>query len=176
MKTLECLVIDDVESAATMICRHIEKTAGLNSLGYETNPVTAVEKITKGEIVCDLVFLDMEMPQMMGDKVAEIILPFTHIIFVSGHDKYAIDAFDAWAVDFLHKPATYQRFLQSIMKAREKIDFKELLKRNEPKKITLKGNYKGKLIFLNPGNITHVNSVEKYVQVCMIDSTKYLSH
>ncbi|OPL07495.1 MAG: hypothetical protein AVO33_05065 [delta proteobacterium ML8_F1] len=97
-----------------------------------TNPMTLIEYLKHHQ--ADLIFLDIEMPKKSGLEIAEMILesyPDTRIIFVTAYDKYAIDAFNINAVDYLLKPTSQERLNQALHKAlqMEKPLYQENIKR-----------------------------------------------
>lgn len=116
---LNCFVIDDEKHAVDALSGYIEKTPGLRLTGSETNPLEALDKISNHTLDTDVVFLDIDMPQISGMEVAKILSPRVQIIFSTGYSDYAVKAFEQRALDYLLKPITYERFLQSVNKAKE---------------------------------------------------------
>ena len=70
----------------------------------------------------EVVFLDIRMPGLSGLEVAERIGKRAHIVFVTAYDQYAVDAFDAGAVDYLLKPVQAERLERALLRLREKLD------------------------------------------------------
>lgn len=174
---LACFVIDDESYAADLIRRHIERTPELVLAGVETDPVLAVKKITSEQVACDVAFLDINMPMLSGLEVAEQVMPFTHVVFVTGDERYAVAAFEQGALDYLLKPATYPRFLQSIARVREKMQYREFSGRvNAPGKIILKSDRKGKFVFVDPQEILYIESLAKYLKVHLVNKKIHLTY
>lgn len=120
---MNCIVIDDdpiiLKQLSTFIC----KSDLLNIKGMYNNPVQAFETIRNNSI--DLIFLDIEMPEMSGLEYLEEYKTKYQIIVVSGDRKYALDTFQFGVTDYLLKPIEYGRFLKSVYRSIERNnDFK----------------------------------------------------
>jgi two-component system LytT family response regulator len=121
LKTLNILVVDDEPLARV----------GLHMLLSEDPDVAVVEEAANGrEAVAairdrrpDLVFLDVQMPEMDGFSVLQEVGPelMPAVVFVTAHDQYAIRAFDVNAIDYLLKPVTRERFAQALERARTRL-------------------------------------------------------
>ncbi|MFC2135495.1 LytR/AlgR family response regulator transcription factor [Bacteroidota bacterium] len=124
MKKISAIIVDDEELARTRIRRLLNDEKDIEIVTECSNGLEAVKAIN--DFKPDLVFLDIQMPEMDGFEVMENLgpgdLPF--IIFVTAYDKYAIKAFDVHAIDYLLKPFDDDRFFNSIDHAREKINIK----------------------------------------------------
>jgi len=116
---MNCCIIDDEITAVTLVSRFAERTPGLSVVCAETNPLVALDKINRDEIQVDMMFLDVDMPELKGTKLPQLLHKKIPIIFTTAHKKYALDAFNLNVVDFLHKPFSYERFLQGVAKATE---------------------------------------------------------
>jgi DNA-binding LytR/AlgR family response regulator len=84
----------------------------------------------------DLLFLDIQMPELSGTSVAKIVNPKTRIIFTTAYSQYALDGFDLNVLDYLLKPITFERFEQAIVKAKNYFQI-----HNQPNTITIKSGY-----------------------------------
>jgi two-component system LytT family response regulator len=117
--TLRALVVDDEVLARKALLRLLKNEPGVNVIGQCGDGESAVDTIRRTQP--DLVFLDVQMPEMDGFKVVETIgveqMPAT--IFVTAFDRYALDAFDANAVDYLLKPFAADRLSRAIARARD---------------------------------------------------------
>jgi DNA-binding LytR/AlgR family response regulator len=112
-----CFIIDDDPVAITLVKKAIVATAGLTLVGHSTDPVAAYNDIASGTIVADIIFMDVDMPEMTGMQLASFVKPFAAVIFVTGHPQYSLEAFDKDVADFLLKPFTYERFLKAVQRA-----------------------------------------------------------
>jgi len=113
-KKIKCLVVDDEPPAREILKQHI---AGVDALELAGTCVNAVEAISflKDHPV-DLIFLDIQMPQLLGTNFIRILKSPPKVIFTTAFRKYAIEGFELDAVDYLLKPISFERFLKSINK------------------------------------------------------------
>ena len=112
---LRCCVIDDEPLAGNLIGSYAERTPALSLAGVFTSAQEAYPVIASGEI--DLVFLDIQMPQLSGMELVGLLPPSTMVVFVTAYENYAIDGIKANAVDYLLKPVSYGEFLGAVNRA-----------------------------------------------------------
>ena len=114
----KCIIIDDEELARNLIKSYAERLDFIEVVGTFENPLNAL-KVIKNEKI-DLVFLDIQMPDMKGTDFSKLLPPETQIVFTTAYSEYALAAFDLGAEDYLVKPITFERFLQAINKIKFK--------------------------------------------------------
>ena len=118
--TLRALVVDDELLARKALLRLLKNESDINVIGQCGDGASAVDTIRRSNP--DIVFLDVQMPEMDGFRVVETIgadqMPVT--IFVTAYDKYALEAFDANAVDYLLKPFASDRLARALRRARDR--------------------------------------------------------
>ncbi|WP_348265142.1 LytTR family DNA-binding domain-containing protein [Telmatobacter sp. DSM 110680] len=118
--TLRALIVDDEALARTALVRLLKRERDVNLIGQCDDGESAVQTIRQAQP--DIVFLDVQMPEMDGFQVVEAVgvdrMPVT--IFVTAFDRYAIRAFDANAVDYLLKPFAPDRLTRALARARER--------------------------------------------------------
>ena len=114
MAIIKCLVVDDEELARTLIATYIGKLDFLELVGTAENPLEAL-KIMKEQQV-DLLFLDIQMPELKGTVFAKTVSENTKIIFTTAYSEYALVGYDLNALDYLLKPITFERFLTAVNK------------------------------------------------------------
>ena len=118
--TLRALIVDDEALARTALVRLLKRERDVSLIGQCDDGESAVQTIRQAQP--DIVFLDVQMPEMDGFQVVEAIgaerMPVT--IFVTAFDRYAIRAFDANAVDYLLKPFAPDRLARALARARER--------------------------------------------------------
>jgi two-component system, LytTR family, response regulator len=123
MKT-RVLIVDDEPIARRGIRRFLAKHNDIEIVGEAANGISAVEQIN--ELHPDIVFLDVQMPDLDGFGVIENVEPVNGrapvYIFVTAHDVHAIRAFEVHAVDYLLKPYDKERFARALAHAREVLD------------------------------------------------------
>ena len=134
MKQLKCLVVDDEELARILLKTYIQKTDNLALIGTTENPLEALKLLDNQEV--DLLFLDVQMPELSGIEMAKLINPKTRIIFTTAYSEYAMTGFDLNVLDYLLKPITFERFQQAIEKAKDYFQIS-----NQEETIIIKSGY-----------------------------------
>jgi two-component system LytT family response regulator len=123
MKT-RVLIVDDEPIARRGIRRYLAEYDGIEVVGQAANGISAVEQIN--ELHPDIVFLDVQMPDLDGFGVIENVEPATGpapvYIFVTAYDAHAIRAFEVHAVDYLLKPYDKERFAKALIHARQVLE------------------------------------------------------
>ena len=114
---MNCIIIDDEPKAIEIIERYVQSTPFLKLLQSFRDPMDAVNFIYANKV--DLIFLDINMPNISGVQIATLFHDKTSIIFTTAYSKYAIEGFELNAIDFLVKPISFDRFLKAIVKAME---------------------------------------------------------
>ncbi|AXT19092.1 response regulator [Flavobacteriaceae bacterium AU392] len=111
------VIVDDEKSGRALIKEYLENHKELILVGEANNGVDAIKIIN--EFKPDLVFMDIQMPGLTGFDVLEHLKELPTIIFSTAYDKYALQAFEVHAVDYLLKPYTRERFDKAISKLKE---------------------------------------------------------
>lgn len=119
--TVRVLIVDDEELARQRLHRLLAAEQDVEVIGEAPDGVQAVDAIRR--LMPDLVFLDVQMPEVDGFAVLERLRPQPPpaIIFVTAHDDYALRAFDVHAVDYLRKPFDAARFKEAFARARQRL-------------------------------------------------------
>ena len=123
MTSLRCFVVDDEPLAVKMLENFIARTPFLELVASFTDPVLALSEMRTQ--APDLVFLDIQMPDLSGMELSRMVPPGTRIIFTTAFKQYAFESYEVSALDFLLKPIRYQKFLEAAEKAREWFTLKE---------------------------------------------------
>ncbi len=110
------IIIDDEAAGRTLIKQYLAEYPTLIVVGEANNGVDAIKVIN--EFKPDLIFLDIQMPGLSGFEVLPHLEEIPQIIFSTAYDKYALQAFEVHAVDYLLKPYTRERFKQAIQRIR----------------------------------------------------------
>ena len=170
-KTIYCLIVDDEPTAREILENHLHKIDTVKIVGSCKNAVEAFNKINS-ECV-DLIFLDINMPEISGLSFAKSINPNIKIIFTTAYREYAVDGFDLQAVDYLLKPISFDRLLQAINKY-----FNEnTLINNTPDEIIPERNdyffvrSDRKMIKINFDEITYIESLSDYIKIHITNNT-----
>ena len=132
MEYLKTIVVDDEPRARNVLTKLLDHKDYQNlKVVAETHSVLgAVEKIK--ELKPDLIFLDVQMPKYAGYEIVDFFEEIDfEIIFVTAYDKYAIQAFEVCAIDYLVKPISRERLKQAVKKASLKLDNKKKIEQYE---------------------------------------------
>ncbi|WP_118951759.1 LytR/AlgR family response regulator transcription factor [Taibaiella helva] len=113
---MTCLIIDDEILAQDVIEHYISRTEGLQLVAKCNNALQAFALLSKQEV--DLVFLDIQMPEINGLEFIKILKQPPKIILTTAYTEYALDGYELNVVDYLLKPVSFERFLKAVDKAR----------------------------------------------------------
>jgi len=167
MTILRCCVIDDEPLAARLIGSYVERTPFLSLEGVYNSASDAAKPIMSGDI--DLVFLDIEMPQLGGMEFAKIIPERCKIVFTTAYDRYAVQGFRVNALDYLLKPVSYEEFLEAANRAIKEYSAAdatpELSKPLTPQRefIVVKSEYR--MLQIRVSDILFVEGLKDYVKI-----------
>jgi DNA-binding LytR/AlgR family response regulator len=154
---MNCIIIDDDLMSRRIIEEFVNRTDQLNLLSSYENAVDAINAFNTEEDI-DLIFLDIEMPEMSGIDFLETLTNPPQIIIISSKDKYALDAFNYDVTDYLLKPISYSRFFKAVNKAN--VRFKNKVDPRDDE-IFIKKN--SALVRLKYQDILWVEALENYV-------------
>ena len=118
-RELRAVIVDDEDLARQLLREYVQASAGVRIVAECANGFEAVKAIAEHKP--DLVFLDVQMPKLDGFEVLELIDHEAAVIFVTAYDQYAMQAFDAHAVDYLLKPFSLERFEKALTRARQRL-------------------------------------------------------
>ncbi|OWW23961.1 DNA-binding response regulator [Zobellia sp. OII3] len=114
---MNCILIDDEPLAIEILADYCKKIGFIEVIGTFTNPLEAIATINGKKV--DLIFCDIEMPQINGlDFISALDNP-PLFIFTTAYSQYAVEGFELNAVDYLVKPIPYQRFIKAVLRAKE---------------------------------------------------------
>ena len=117
-RILRCAVVDDEPLALSLMVSYVEKTPFLSLSGAYSSAVEALGALTAMQV--DLVFLDIQMPELDGLDFSRMIDKSVKIVFTTAFDRYAIDGYKVNAVDYLLKPISYKDFLEAAGRVLER--------------------------------------------------------
>lgn len=112
---MRCIAVDDEPFALELISGYIQKTPFLEFIAGFTNPFKAMSFLSKTPI--DLVFLDINMPEISGIDLLKSLSHVPKVIFTTAFAEFGAESYEFNAVDFLLKPVKYDRFLKAVNKA-----------------------------------------------------------
>ena len=114
---LTCMIVDDEPLAVRLLVSYVEKTPDLQLLDSFTDSIRAINAVKEQKP--DLLFLDIQMPNIDGMELAHSLPEQTRVVFTTAFKEYAFESYEVNALDFLLKPIRYSKFLAAVEKARE---------------------------------------------------------
>lgn len=166
---MKCAIVDDEPLALDLLESYVGKTPFLELAGRYSSAVQATKALSEHQ--ADLIFLDIQMPELNGLEFSRMLPPETLIVFTTAFDQYAIDGYKVNAVDYLLKPISYPDFLQAANKALHQY---ELMHRptqeDEIDCIFVKSEYK--LVRVELKDILYVEGLKDYVKIYEEDNPK----
>jgi DNA-binding LytR/AlgR family response regulator len=158
---MNCIIVDDDKVSCKVLESYVIKFSSLTLIGTFNDSISARNEISKRNDI-DIIFLDIEMPELNGfEFIGSIEFP-PNIIIVSSAKEYALKAFDFNAVDYLLKPVAYARFCKAIDKTMRYFSRKETPSSGEQEIFIKKGS---SLVKLKLKDIVYVEALENYVTV-----------
>lgn len=173
---LTCAIIDDEPLAIRLLESYVFKTAFLELKGTYNSAVNALPELTRNPV--DLLFLDIQMPELNGMEFSQILETDTRIIFTTAFSQYALDSYKVNALDYLLKPIRYTDFLKAAQKA---LQWFELTKKNQNREevqtkasssvesIFIKTEYK--LVQIELKRILYIEGLKDYVKIYIENET-----
>jgi DNA-binding LytR/AlgR family response regulator len=165
----KAIIVDDEPLARSFLERYCEKNGNLEVAGSFPSAITALEFLKLNEI--DILFLDVEMPDITGFQMLDQLQYMPKIILTTSKTDYAFDAFQYNVADYLKKPFTFNRFQEAVSKV---ID-KDVVTKTEAKQDDIYIKSEGKFTRLNYHDILYIESVGDYVKY-ITNSKHYLTH
>ena len=162
--TLTCAIVDDEPLALDLLEAYAEKTPFLTLNGKYASAVEAMEGVQQTPV--DLLFLDIQMPELDGLEFAHMVKPHTRIVFTTAFGQYALDSYRVNALDYLLKPISYKDFLEASNKALQWFEMKEASSSHTPSHdecIYVKSDYKLMQIALK--DILYIEGLKDYVKI-----------
>jgi DNA-binding LytR/AlgR family response regulator len=163
MNPLRCFVVDDEPLAVKMLENFIARTPFLELAASFTDPVLALSEIRTQ--APQLVFLDIQMPDLSGMELSRMVPSDTRIIFTTAFKQYAFESYEVSALDFLLKPIRYQKFLEAAEKAREWFAMKEAAAAKREEMTAAFFKVDGALRKVELADILFVEGMKDYVMV-----------
>jgi DNA-binding LytR/AlgR family response regulator len=111
-----CLVVDDEPIARKIVVGYIEQLPFLQLAAESINALSAIEQLRSDNKI-DIIFLDINMPNLSGIQLLKIIQPHQPVIFTTAYAEYAVESYELNAVDYLLKPFSFERFTKAVYKA-----------------------------------------------------------
>ncbi len=156
---IKTLIVDDEPLALDIIETYIERIPDLELVARCTNAIDANEILQKEHI--DLLFLDIQMPQMTGIELIKSLPLPPKIIFTTAYPEFAMDGFELNALDYLLKPIAFDRFLKAVNKAKDHFAHKQNNNATEEDYFFVKADKK--LMKVHFDEILYIEGLKDYV-------------
>lgn len=159
---IKCVIIDDEQPSINVLKGYIQKIPGLQLVGTAINPIEGIELVrgTRAEVV----FLDIQMDEMNGIEVKQVLDPSVKVVFCTAYSEFAVTSYDLDAVDYLIKPIAFGRFVKAVQKLSDKllpgISTFEVIPHDY---FYVKAEHKGKMIKIDIDDIDYIESRSNYV-------------
>lgn len=169
---INCIIVDDEPMAREILENHLGKVEAIEVAGSCKSAIEAFNLISTQKI--DLIFLDINMPEISGLSFAKSINKNIKIIFTTAYREYAVDGFDLQAVDYLLKPISFERLLQGVNKF---LNESQQVLNHEQKEIVQEKNdsifvrSERKMIKINFCEILFIESLADYIKIHLKDKT-----
>ncbi|MDH6356567.1 LytTR family DNA-binding domain-containing protein [Parabacteroides sp. PF5-9] len=174
---ITCMIIDDEPLAIALLEGYVAKIPFLRLVGSYDNPLEALEAYTAMPV--NLIFLDIQMPELNGLELSKIITPATRIVFTTAFKQYAFESYAINAIDYLLKPIGFQVFLRASNKA---LQWFELNRKQTSSLTTAEVTNKEngtifvrsdhRLIQIDLKNILYISGLRDYVKIYTVGSTR----
>lgn len=162
---INCLIVDDEPFARDLVESYVLKTPYLELKGKCEDASNTLELLKSEKI--DLIFLDIQMPEMNGLNLSNHLSPTTKIIFTTAFKEYAYEGFKLNAIDYLLKPFNYAEFLIAVEKAKEVISREKFANKNF---IFVKSEYKH--LRINLKEVYYFEGLKDYVKIWLTSQPK----
>lgn len=157
MKIIKCIIVDDEPLAISLLENYIREISFLELVFSSENPIEALEYIQNNE--ADLVFLDIQMPELTGINFMKILGDKMKYILTTAYSEYALEGYEHNIVDYLLKPISLERFRKSAEKAKERFS----LGKQEQSYFFVKAS--GKQHRISFEDILYIESIRDYVNI-----------
>lgn len=162
MRTIKCIIVDDEPLAISLLENYVRKVPFLELVFSAENPIAALEYIRTNN--CDLIFLDIQMPELTGINFMKIVGDTHKYILTTAYSEYALEGYEHHVVDYLLKPISFDRFYKSVEKARERFSFHE--NKREPYFFVKSSGQQHRI---NYNDILYIESIKDYVNIRTTD-------
>ncbi len=170
---LKCAIVDDEPLAVELLVSYVQRIPFMQLGGQYSNAVDAMKGLTDNPV--DLVFLDIQMPELNGLELSRMLPETTRVVFTTAFEQYAIDGYRINALDYLMKPISYVNFLEASNRAlqwftllRQKQATAAATPADEAKSIFVKSEYK--LLQIDLDKIKYIEGLKDYVKIYTEDS------
>lgn len=159
---LSCLIVDDEPLALDLLESYVKRTSFLHLAGRCGNALQVLEICREKPV--DLLFLDIQMPELSGLELSRILDKQVKVVFTTAFEQYALEGFRVDALDYLLKPVAYPEFLKAAHKALQwKGGVQEAPAQKELESIFVRSDYK--LLKIELCRICYIEGLKDYVKI-----------
>lgn len=167
---INCIIIDDKPLAIDILANYISKTSFLKCVGSFSNPLTAFQFMREASV--DLIFLDIQMPELTGIQFMRILQGKCKAIFVTAYTEYALEGYEHDVIDYLLKPVSFERFYKAAEKARTQCELTSIVLKDvmnaeipstDTNNLFIKTDYKIVRIPIN--TILYIEAKQNYISI-----------
>ncbi|MCB9283620.1 MAG: response regulator transcription factor [Lewinellaceae bacterium] len=119
MSTIRCLIVDDEELARALLESYVGRMPNLQLVGLCKDPMEALRVL--GEEPVDLLFLDIQMPELTGIEFLRSLSQRPLVVFTTAYSEYALEGYELDVADYLLKPISFERFVQAVNKVVDRL-------------------------------------------------------
>lgn len=164
MNKLSCVILDDEPMAVALLSKYVEKTTLFQLLKATTNPFEVLEVVAENRV--DVVFIDIQMPELNGLQLMEMLGGKTKFVITSAYSEYALQGYEHNVIDYLLKPVSFERFYKSVLKIQElfkKPVFDTPVMTEEKQEAFIFVKTDGKLVKVNLNDLMFVEGLKDYL-------------
>lgn len=147
--TINCVIVDDEPAAIEVLTEFVKRTPNLQLLSTFRDPLQSLNFLRETKV--DLIFLDINMPELNGMELLNVLIHPPLVVFTTAYTEYAIESYEKNAIDYLLKPFTFERFLLAFNKVQSRLMNKssEVLETNQSSSVN------EEIIYLKSGPKKH---------------------
>ena len=168
--SLSCIIVDDEPLAVRLLESYVEKTPDLELLASFTDSIKAINAIKERKP--DLLFLDIQMPNIDGMELAHSLPEKTRVVFTTAFKEYAFESYEVNALDFLLKPVRYNKFLIAVEKAIKQFQQSPAPQPQQPNTVFIRVDGEWRNVVVD--QIIYVNGMKDYVMFYLDNEAKPL--
>jgi DNA-binding LytR/AlgR family response regulator len=163
---MTCIIIDDEKHAIDVLEHYVRQIPSLRLLASFTNPLDALPFLNT--TIPDLLFLDIQMPEISGLELIKTLPPQIRIILTTAYSEFVTEGFELEVTDYLLKPVPFPRFLKAVQRAQQSLpstSVKEQADDDADDYFFVKTELKGRMLKINFRDIDYIEGERNYVSI-----------
>ncbi|MEG0916241.1 MAG: LytTR family DNA-binding domain-containing protein [Myroides sp.] len=164
MRVINCIILDDEPMSVALLSKYVDKIQNLNLVKATTNPFEVLEFTNSNPV--DVIFIDIQMPELTGIQLMEMLGNKTKFVITSAYSEYALQGYEHNVIDYLLKPVSFDRFYKAVVKVQEVFKektFTNVIAAEEKSDDFLFVKTDGKLIKINLNDLQFVEGLKDYL-------------